>query len=76
VTRLEAEGIKQDFIVAMRFADAFGKTKREALKETAAKYDAERLAAARLALERRMEKDMRANADLFALALAAKKGGA
>jgi hypothetical protein len=76
MTWFEAESIRQDFVVNMRFAGISGKTKEEALKETAMKYTRGRLNEAYLALKRHSEEEIKTAADLFSLAMRAKKSGA
>jgi hypothetical protein len=69
MTYLKAAGIKQDFIVAVRFADACGKTREEAYTETAQKYTAEELAEALMVLDDKLDEEKEINYALFGLAV-------
>jgi hypothetical protein len=73
MTYFEAVGIKQDFVVAMRFADACGQTREEAFEETAQKYTAEELAEALLVLNEKLEEEQNTNKTLFRLAVKSKE---
>jgi hypothetical protein len=74
MTYLEAQGIKQDFIVAMRFADIAGKTRQEAYTEVAKKYMKEQLAEALFILNEELDKEKEINHALFVFAIRSKMG--
>jgi hypothetical protein len=74
MTYLEAVGIKQDFTVAMQFADACGKTRREACTEVAKKYSPEKLTEALIVLNNSLEKEKSLNKALFALVIKIREG--
>jgi hypothetical protein len=73
MTYLEATSIKQDFVVGMRFADACGKTREEAYKETAQKYTKEQLAEAYMVLNENLDNEKEINHALFVLAIRSKQ---
>ncbi|GHT52910.1 hypothetical protein FACS1894106_2650 [Spirochaetia bacterium] len=72
MTYFQAVGIKQDFVVGMQFADACGKTRKEAYVETAKKYTVEQLADALLVLRKYLEDEIETTNALFMLALKSK----
>jgi aminopeptidase N len=72
MTYFEAASIKQDFAGALQFADALGKTKEEAYKETAEKYTNEQLAEALMALNENLDEQKETNHAIFVLAVRSK----
>jgi DUF1680 family protein len=74
MTYLEATSIKQDFVVAMRFADVCGKTREEAYKKVAQKYTNEQLAEALIVLNENLDEQKETNHALFVLAIRSKGG--
>jgi len=74
MTYIEAESIKQDFIVSMQFADIAGKKREEAYTDTAKKYTKEKLAEALSVLTKHLNKEKDFITALFALAIKSKVG--
>ena len=74
MTYFEAECIKQDFVVSLRFAGACGKTMEEAYEKTAQKYSDDTLIEALVVLNKELEEQQNTNIDIFTLAIRSKGG--
>ncbi|MDR1073001.1 MAG: hypothetical protein LBL45_04915 [Treponema sp.] len=74
MTWIEAESIKTSFIVAMQYADVFGKTWKEDIKEAAEKHAARQLGEAYLALKDWHEREIDTTRGLCSVAAGVKKG--
>jgi hypothetical protein len=71
---LEAISIKQDFMVALEFADACGKERIDAVKEVAEKYTNEQLAEAYAVIKQKQKEEREFIKALFVLGIRAKNG--
>ena len=69
----EAESIKQDFLVSIKYAETMGQTREAAFFETAEKYTAEQLSEAYTVLRNKMKEDMDTITSLFSLAVRSRK---
>jgi hypothetical protein len=72
MTYLEALEIKTDFTVAMQFSDYAGKSRKEALFQSAKKYSVEVLAEAYATLATELDKEKDTLKALFILAAKSK----
>jgi tryptophan 2,3-dioxygenase len=73
MTYLEATGIEQDFIVAMQYSEACGKTHVQAYMDTAEKYSKLQLVEALVVLNNHLDEKKKHTTELFALAIRNKK---
>lgn len=70
---IEAESIKQDFLVSIQYADSTGQTREAAYLEVAEKYTAEQLSEAYTVLKNKMKEEMDLITSLFSVAIRSKR---
>ena len=72
---IDAESIRQDFIVSIQYAETMGQTREAAFNETAKKYTAGQLSEAYVVLKNKLKDEMESLTSLFSLAMRSNKAG-